>query len=139
MKATIDVILYTLRVLSNGEAPLVIRLTKDKKRKYIRIGISLNPIFWDKLKNKPKSNCPNKEYIENIITEKLSKYQKQILEFQSIGKEYSLTQLKERKQLPCLEFTDSHLNIIAKNYYNDRNKKNVETKQINKLIRSIYY
>ena len=118
MKATIDVILYTLRVLSNGEAPLVIRLTKDKKRKYIRIGISLNPIFWDKLKNKPKSNCPNKEYIENIITEKLSKYQKQILEFQSIGKEYSLTQLIELVDKPTKNTSvEKYLNSIINSLY----------------------
>ena len=41
---------------------------------------------------------------------------------QLIGKTklYHCLPAKERKQLPCLEFTDSHLNIIAKNYYNDK-------------------
>jgi len=113
MKTSVDVILYTFRTLSNGENPLVIRLTKNKKRKYIRLGISLNPDLWDKQKNKPKTNCPNREYVENIITEKLAKYQKQVLEFQSIGKEYSLNQLIESVDKPTKNISvEEYLNKI---------------------------
>lgn len=115
MRTSVDAILYTFRTLSNGECPLVIRLTKNKKRKYVRLGISLNPDFWDKMKNKPKPNCPNKEYIENIITEKLAKYQKQVLEFQSIGREYSLNQLIEAVDRPTKNITvEEYLSTIIK-------------------------
>ena len=95
MKTLVDVILYQYKTLANGENPLVIRLTKNRKRRYIRIGISINPQYWDKIKNKPKPNCSTKEYIENIITEKLAKYQKQVLEFQATDKDFSLNQLIE--------------------------------------------
>ncbi|GHV16344.1 hypothetical protein FACS1894169_09910 [Bacteroidia bacterium] len=119
MKVSVDVKLYTARTLSNGENPLVIRLTQNNKRKYIRIGISLNPIFWDKKKDKPKPNCENKELIENIITEKLAKYQKQILEFQSTGKIYSLNQLidaveKPVKNISVEEYLNSIINSLIK-------------------------
>jgi len=44
------------------------------------------------------------------------------------GKLYQCLPPKERKQLPNLEMTDSHMNIIARNYYRDdafcRNKDN---------------
>ena len=93
MSATIDVILHKARTLSNGENPLVLRITKNRQRKYIRFGISLNPEFWDCQRNKLKPKCPDREYIESVITEKKSKYQKQVLEFQAIGKDYSLQQL----------------------------------------------
>lgn len=95
MKTSINAMLYTYKILSNGESPLVIRLTQNKKRKYVRLNITLKPEHWDTKRNKLKSSCPNKEYIENIIIEKLSKFQKQVLEFQSIGKDYSLNQLIE--------------------------------------------
>jgi site-specific recombinase XerD len=119
MKASVDVKLYTARTLSNGENPLVIRLTQNNKRKYIRLGISLNPVFWDKKKDKPKPNCENKELIENIITEKLAKYQKQVLEFQSAGKIYSLNQLidaveKPAKNISVEEYLNSIINSLIK-------------------------
>jgi len=40
---------------------------------------------------------------------------------QLIGKArlYQYLPAREKKQLPALEFTDSHLNVIARNYYKD--------------------
>ncbi|MDL2223794.1 hypothetical protein LJB92_00600 [Bacteroidales bacterium OttesenSCG-928-M06] len=89
----IDVICDETRTLKDSKHPLVLRLTKDRKRRYISLGIAINPQNWDFEKNKPKRLCPNKELIENTITEKISKYQKQVLELQSSCKEYSLSQL----------------------------------------------
>ena len=89
----IDIICDKTRTLKDSKHPLVIRLTKNRKRRYISLGIAINPQYWDFEKNKTKRLCPNKELIENTITEKISKYQKQVLELQSIGKDYSLIQL----------------------------------------------
>jgi site-specific recombinase XerD len=93
MNVKIDVVCDKRRVLSDGKYPLVICLTKERKRKYLRLGIAVNEQFWDFSKSNPKKNCPDSVYIESIITSKLSEYQRKVLEFQSTGKEYSLTQL----------------------------------------------
>lgn len=100
MNATIDVLAETYRITSKGCIPIVLRVFKDGKKKIVRMGISVHPEHWDATKNKIKSNCPNKEYLDSIITGILSKYQKQILEFQSIGKDYSLNQLIEAVDKP---------------------------------------
>lgn len=100
MNATIDVLAETYRITSKGCIPIVLRVFKDGKKKIVRMGISVYPEHWDATKNKIKSNCPNKEYLDSIITGSLSKYQKQILEFQSIGKDYSLNQLIEAVDKP---------------------------------------
>lgn len=100
MNATIDVLAETYRITSKGCIPIVLRVFKDGKKKIVRMGISVHPEYWDATKNKIKSNCPNKEYLDSIITGVLSKYQKQILEFQSIGKDYSLNQLIEAVDKP---------------------------------------
>lgn len=100
MNATIDVLAETYRITSKGCIPIVLRVFKDGKKKIVRMGISVHPEHWDATKNKIKSNCPNKEYLDSIITGSLSKYQKQILEFQSIGKDYSLNQLIEAVDKP---------------------------------------
>ena len=49
----------------------MLRITKDRKLKYSSIGISLNPVYWDFQKNKPKPNCPDKNQIERVIIVKL--------------------------------------------------------------------
>lgn len=116
MKAKIDVIGENHRLSVNGEIPLSIRLTQNKKRKYIRIGINIQPQYWDSKKNKLKPNCPDREYLDNIITEKLSKYQKQILEFQSIAKEYSINQLIESVERPTKNISiNDYLNSVIEN------------------------
>ena len=61
MKATVNVLCYKSKTLKNGEHPLMICVCKGGKRKYISLGISVNPIFWDFKKGKPKRNCPNRE------------------------------------------------------------------------------
>jgi len=70
MKATIDVICYKWKKLKNDEHPLMLRVTKDGKRKYVSLGISVSPEHWDFNKEKPKPNCPNKDLILNIIDKK---------------------------------------------------------------------
>ncbi|WP_308573051.1 Arm DNA-binding domain-containing protein [uncultured Sanguibacteroides sp.] len=32
---------------------------KDRKPKYVGLGVSIHPNYWDFKKNKPKPNCPN--------------------------------------------------------------------------------
>ena len=63
MKANVEVICYTSKTLRDGTMPLMLRITQSRKRKYVSIGLSINPKFWDFDKNRPKRNCPNKEAI----------------------------------------------------------------------------
>jgi hypothetical protein len=59
MNASISVVCYKSKTLSNGEHPLMIQISKDGKRKYQSLGISINADNWDFQKNKPKPKCPN--------------------------------------------------------------------------------
>jgi len=93
MRATINVVCYKSKTLTNGENPLMLRICKDKKSKYQSLGISVNPAHWDFQKNRPKPNCPNRELILKIILEKEAKFQKQILELQSDEKEFTASTL----------------------------------------------
>jgi len=117
MKTSISVFAETYRLIANGEIPIVLKLSKDKKRKIIRLGIFIKPEYWDETKKKIKPSCPNVEFLENIITEKTAKYQKQVLEFQSIGKAYSLQQLidaveKPTKNISVEEYLDRIINTL---------------------------
>lgn len=56
--ASIDVILYTSKVLKNGEHPIMVRLIKDRKPKYISVGESCSKALWDDKKNLPSRKHP---------------------------------------------------------------------------------
>ena len=93
MKATVNVLCYKSKTLKNGEHPLMICVCKGGKRKYISLGISVNPNFWDFKKGKPKRNCPNREQINLLIKEQEQKYSEQVMEFSAKGKDYTLSTL----------------------------------------------
>ncbi len=45
--ATIDVVLFTSKLLKNGEHPIMVRLIKVRKSKYISVGESCSKLLWD--------------------------------------------------------------------------------------------
>lgn len=93
MNASISVICYKSKTLSNGENPLMVQIFVKGKRKYQSLGVSINSKFWDFSKNKPKSNCPNGEFIQKIVLDKVTELQKQILEFNANQIELTPTNL----------------------------------------------
>jgi len=95
MNASISVVCYKSKTLSNGENPLMVQVSKNGKRKYQSLGVSINPKYWDFEKNKPKSNCPNGEFLQKILLDKIAEFQKQILQFNADQKDYSPANLLE--------------------------------------------
>ncbi len=67
MNTTLTTVLYTSKTLSDGTHPLMLRLTKNRRIKYISLHISLDAKFWDFDKSRPKRNCPDKERINTLI------------------------------------------------------------------------
>ncbi len=98
--ATIEVICYKYKPLKNKELPIKLRITKDRKRTYLNIGVSVKLEHWDFEKNQPKKNCPNKEEIEQIILDRKKEYQEQIWEYKITNKEFTSTSLVEKVSNP---------------------------------------
>ena len=92
MSALFSVICYSSKRLKDGTSPLMMRITKDRERKYSGIGISVDPQFWDFKKNQPKRNCPNRAYIMQIIRNKESEIQKRIFALDIQG-DYSIEEI----------------------------------------------
>ena len=97
MSAAINVVCYKWKTLANGESPLMVRVAKGGKRTMQSLGISVNPKYWDFTRNKPKPNCPNKEYIQKIILDKQRELQQRMLELNSEQKEYTTTTLLNKE------------------------------------------
>ena len=89
MSETVNIVCYKWKTLSNGEYPLMLCICKDRKRKYQSIGVSINPIYWDFDKNKPKPKCPNRAYICKLISEKLNSVNTEIIRLHSENKDFT--------------------------------------------------
>lgn len=93
MNAKISVTCYKSKILSNGESPLMVKITKNGKRSLKSLGVTVNPKYWDFERDKPKSNCPNRTYIMSIITNALQKYQTIQLDMEAKREDYTAATL----------------------------------------------
>ena len=93
MNASISVVCFKSKTLANGENPLMLQVNKDGKRKYKSLGISVNQNQWDFKKNRPKPTCPDGEYIQQIILNKVTELQKQVLNYGADNQNFTLNKL----------------------------------------------
>ena len=56
----------------------------------------MNPAHWDFFKNEPKADCPNREYIEMLIADKVKEYSAKIIELKATNQEFTSTSLVEK-------------------------------------------
>lgn len=91
----VQVILYKSKQLSSGEYPLMLRLTRNRKRKYLSFHLSCPENLWDINKNSPKKNHPYRRELETKISLITSQYRDKVMELEAIGKDYSLDRLVE--------------------------------------------
>ena len=97
MSATgVNVLLYRSKTLANGEHPLMLCVTKERRRKYVSMGISLAARYWDFDKNRPKRNCPNRIYIEKYIADKQREYTDKVIELTCEEKAFTANTLVEK-------------------------------------------
>ena len=122
MNASVSVVCYKSKTLSNGESPLMLQVSKSGKRKYQSLGISIKPRYWDFTRNKPKPNCPNKDYIQKIILDKQTELQQRMLELNSEQKEYTTTTLlnDENKKFELKTVSEFYQELIEEHRVNNK-------------------
>ena len=116
MSVTIAVVCFKSKTLANGEHPLMLRITQDRKRVMKSLGISVNPQYWDFTKGEPKPKCPNKELIQNIILKVKAEYQTKVIEKLSREEEFTATSLvyEQRKNIKAQTVEEFYLSLIGK-------------------------
>jgi integrase len=99
----IAVVLYKSKRLANGEHPLMLRVTKNRKPSYISLGVSSTVELWDAVRQRPKPRHPDRNLIEAIIAKKLSEYKTKILELKNDEKELSGEGIIEAVEQPRIK------------------------------------
>lgn len=122
MNTSVSVVYYTSKTLKNGNHPLMLRITQDRKSKYVSLGINIHPDFWDVKKNRPKSNCPNKVAIQRLITEKIKEYTDKVIDLEIEKKDFTAKSLIDKVSNPTKRKTVGELFLkqIKQLYDTDR-------------------
>lgn len=118
MNTLLETVCYRSKTLADGSSPVMLRLTKNGKRKYVSLHISVKATYWDFNKNQPKRNCPDKDAILSIIEKRTAEYRTQINEFKVENKDYTLDSLVKRVENPMSKhqtvgtFLDQHIEYL---------------------------
>ncbi len=92
----VEVICFNYRPKKDNTYPIMLRLTKSGKRKYVSLGVSVKECNWDFNKNIPKRSCPDRDLILSIIEKRSAEYRAQINELKVENKDYTLDNLVKR-------------------------------------------
>ena len=72
-KATVKVVYYTYKTLADGSHPFMVRITKNRKLKYLATGLSLLPKYWNPEKKEVRKSYP--EPGRDRLLKKLAEWQ----------------------------------------------------------------
>ena len=122
LSTSVEVICYKSKRLKDGTFPLMLRITKARKRKYIALGVSVEEKYWDFEKNKPKRNCPDKELIEKLIIAKETEYKETALELMANRREFTASSLvsKVERKINATTVKDVYERLISELADNSR-------------------
>lgn len=93
-------ILYTPKELSNGEHPIMIRISDGNARKYRATGYSTTPRFWDRKDNCLRNSHPDKSLIEKVIDSMIKELKDHKLDLESEQKDFTADMLIEGTKKP---------------------------------------
>ena len=113
LTTSVEAICFNYRPKKDNTYPIMLRLTKSGKRKYVSLGVSVKEENWDFKKNVPKRSCPEKELILSIIEKRIAEYRERINEYRVENKDYTLETLVQRTENPVRSMTvGSYLNLF---------------------------
>lgn len=113
--ASIKLILKKNKIDNSGEAPLYIRVIKDRKAKFISLGLKLAPNEWDEDKQKVKKNHKNSTRLNAFLSQKVADAQGDVADLERKNIPTSAKRLKEAiKGKPQVDFFEYSNNMCER-------------------------
>ena len=113
LTTSVEAICFNYRPKKDSTYPIMLRLTKSGKRKYVSLEVSVKEEDWDFSKNTPKRKCPDRDLILSIIEKRTAAYRAQINEYRMENKDYTLETLVQRTENPVRNMTvGSYLDLF---------------------------
>lgn len=93
--ASVKLLLRSDKTDATGEAPLFIRVIKDRKAKFISLGVKFKPSEWDAEKQKVKKNHSNSARMNAFLSQKIADAEGQVADLERKKAPTSARKLKE--------------------------------------------
>ena len=116
--ATVKAVIREDKINSKNEAPIYLRVTKNRKTTFVSLQISVQPEYWDKDKECIKKNNKIKGYVRlnNFIGNERVKMMNKLLEFEIVDSSLSSKKIKEiikgEEQIDFFIYADKYLKSI---------------------------
>ena len=94
--ASVAIVYRKDKLNKKGEAPVHLRIIKDRKTSYIATGIMLPENEWDVKFNRVKKNHPNSARLNSFLANKFTELQDNVYEHQTVAKSLTTKRLKEK-------------------------------------------
>jgi site-specific recombinase XerD len=105
--SSIKLILRNNKLDKTGEAPLYLRIIKDRKTKFISLSLKLNPNEWDEDKQKVKKNHSNSTRLNAYLSQKVADARGEVADLERRNLSTTARKLKEAiKGKPLTNFFD---------------------------------
>ena len=116
--ASVKVLLMKEKINKAGEASVYLRITKDRKPKYISIGLRVKPQDWNEDAGRVKKSHPNMARANAFIANKVAEAEGVALDLQRESKFVSPVQIKNtimgQSSESFLEYFDKYLTMLEK-------------------------
>lgn len=80
----IKVVLRTGKINKQGQSPLMLRFTHDRTTKFVALGLSVEPHYWDKDTELVLPTCPERITLQSQIDRTLAGYHKKIQRLEAL-------------------------------------------------------
>jgi len=94
--ASVKIVLRTNYQKTDGSCPLALRITKDRKTRYVFTGKYVLEKHWDKEFSKVKKSHPNSARLNNFLLKKLSNANDSVLELTTANDNVTSKQIKNK-------------------------------------------
>jgi integrase/recombinase XerD len=113
--ASIKVTFRKDKIDKSGEAPLYLRIIKDRKTKFISLSLKLRPNEWDEDKQKVKKNHNNSARLNAYLSQRTADAKGEIADLERRNTSTTARKLKEAiKGKPLTNFFDYSENLCEK-------------------------
>ena len=117
--STVRIILKKEKVNKQGEAPLYIRVIKDRKVKYVSLGLKIKPKDWNEGLSRVKKSHTNSQRMNNFLAHKVAEAEGIALELETNSKYVSPKSIKETlmgtNPQSFLEYFKEYVDELEKN------------------------
>jgi integrase len=113
--ASIKVVLRNNKIKSDGTSPIAVRITKDRKTRYIFTGYYILEKDWDKDMSRVRKSHPNSKRLNNYLLKKVAEANNMLLEFDTLNERATSKEIKNKikrvgKNISFFELAEQRIN-----------------------------